>query len=43
METDRQQPDPQHLVYTIHTSLMDQHGPWSLSINELQRGNADNA
>jgi hypothetical protein len=41
METDRQQPDPQHLVYTIHTSLVNQHGPWSLVITELQRSNAE--
>jgi hypothetical protein len=41
VETDRQQPDPQHLVYTIHTSLMDHPGEWALVIQELQRGNAE--
>ncbi len=41
VETDRQQPDPQHLVYTIHTSLLDRHGDWSLVIKELQRSNSD--
>ena len=41
VETDRQQPDPQHLVYTIHTSLMDRDGEWALVIQELQRGNAE--
>lgn len=37
IETDRQQQDPQHLVYTIHTSLADRQGEWALLIPELQR------
>jgi hypothetical protein len=41
VETDRQQADPQHLVYTIHTSLAAQQGDWTLTIRELQRGNGD--
>ncbi len=41
VETDRQQSDPQHLVYTVHTSLADQHGDWTLTIRELQRDNGD--
>jgi hypothetical protein len=39
VETDRQQQDPQHLVYTIHTSLAAHQGEWALLIPELQRDN----